>query len=70
MTKIFNNERYHLGKMEAGRAFQILAVQFRNEDVKRFVRVRGISARDEMQILRAGTASRFDGKKVRGGTRS
>ncbi|CAH2236174.1 jg1403 [Pararge aegeria aegeria] len=32
-----------LGKMEAGRAFQILAVRIRNEDAKRFVRVRGIS---------------------------
>ncbi|CAH2239503.1 jg21510 [Pararge aegeria aegeria] len=32
-----------LGKTEAGRAFQILAVRIRNEDAKRFVRVRGIS---------------------------
>ncbi|CAH2210866.1 jg5573 [Pararge aegeria aegeria] len=31
-----------LGKMEAGRAFQILAVRIRNEDAKRFVRLRGI----------------------------
>ncbi|CAH2226499.1 jg25836, partial [Pararge aegeria aegeria] len=31
-----------LGKMEAGRAFQILAVRMRNEDAKR-VRVHGIS---------------------------
>ncbi|CAH2267071.1 jg8335 [Pararge aegeria aegeria] len=30
-------------KMEAGRAFQILAVRIRNVDAKRFVRVRGIS---------------------------
>ncbi|CAH2262338.1 jg26876 [Pararge aegeria aegeria] len=29
--------------MEAGRAFQILAVRISNEDAKRFVRVRGIS---------------------------
>ncbi|CAH2244464.1 jg15943 [Pararge aegeria aegeria] len=31
-----------MGKMEAGRVFQILAVRIRNEDAKRFVCVRGI----------------------------
>ncbi|CAH2233525.1 jg10807 [Pararge aegeria aegeria] len=48
-----------LGKMEAGRAFQNLAVRIRNEDAKRFVCVHGISTTDS-----CGT-SRFDDKKMK-----
>ncbi|CAH2268534.1 jg26426 [Pararge aegeria aegeria] len=43
---------YVLEKMEAGRAFQILAVRIRNEDAKRFVRVRVIyGCREIKQFL-------------------
>ncbi|CAH2209542.1 jg1457 [Pararge aegeria aegeria] len=53
------------GQMEAGRAFQILAVRIRNEVAKRFVRVRGFQPRRDADPY---GASRFDGKK--GETRS
>ncbi|CAH2217811.1 jg22776, partial [Pararge aegeria aegeria] len=52
-----------LGKIEAGRAFQILAVRIRNVDAKRLVRVRGISTRRDADPY---GASRFDVKKARG----
>ncbi|CAH2265172.1 jg16828 [Pararge aegeria aegeria] len=45
--------------MEAGRTFQILAVRIRNEDAKRFLRVRYIDHVDPYGV------SRLDGKKAR-----
>ncbi|CAH2243234.1 jg14532 [Pararge aegeria aegeria] len=44
--------------MEAGRAFQILAVRIRNEDAKRFVRVSGISTTQILTVPRGSMVKR------------